>query len=288
MNDNSELINIRVKNVSKNLGNTEALDAVSLNFEAAKMHGIIGPEGAGKTTLMRILVGLLKPNRGTIEFRVNEKVLDFNKVRAKIAYFPQQPSLYPDLSIDEHLEFFRKLYQIDEIDYKKRRQELLHITQLEQFRDRPAGELSGGMYKKLGLMCALLRAPKIIILDEPTTGVDPISRRELWDLLYRLLDQKILILMSTSYMDEAERCSIVHLLEFGKVIAEGEPSELLQKKNVNSLDEIFMKMERDLKGAAKGTEKGAEKARLGGSRHSCESRNLENTQKENLSRDENE
>lgn len=259
MNEKTELISIHVKNVSKHLGSTQALQAVSLNFEAAKMHGIIGPEGSGKTTLMRILVGLLIPDQGKVEYYENReqgsenrkpgsqgKIRTFKEVRDKIAYFPQLPSLYPDLSIDEHLEFFQKLYQISGEEFKKRREELLQITKLEPFVNRAAGELSGGMYKKLGLMCVLLRNPEIILLDEPTTGVDPISRRELWDLLYRLLDRKILILMSTSYMDEAERCSVVHLLEFGKVIAEGEPRSLLQQQKVQSLDEIFMKMENKL------------------------------------------
>ncbi len=251
MNNKTDLISIKVQNVSKTLGKTHALQSVSLYFESAKMHGIIGPEGSGKTTLMRILVGLLKPNQGKVEYCENfeknpDKIRSFKEIRDKIAYFPQLPSLYPDLSIDEHLEFFQKLYRIPAEIYQKRREELLNITKLGPFVNRAAGELSGGMYKKLGLMCVLLRNPEIILLDEPTTGVDPISRRELWDLLYRLLDRKILILMSTSYMDEAERCSVVHLLEFGKVIAEGEPRTLLKQQKVKSLDEIFMKMERKL------------------------------------------
>jgi len=222
-----ELISIKVNNIKKKLGINQALDGVSLFFAGGKMHGVIGPEGAGKTTLMRIILRLFKPNEGAVEFFQDGKVLAFESIRDNIAYMPQQQSLYPELSIDEHLSFFGKLYQIDANEYKKRRKELLEITQLEPFVDRPAEQLSGGMYKKLGLMCALLRAPEIILLDEPTNGVDPISRREFWDLLYRLLEKKILIIVTTAYMDEAERCSIVHLLEDGKVIAEGEPRELL-------------------------------------------------------------
>lgn len=123
---------------------------------------------------------------------------------------------------------------------KKKRHELLQITRLDQFVNRPAGELSGGMYKKLGLMCSLLRSPRVLILDEPTNGVDPISRREFWDLLYRLADQKILIILSTAYLDEAERCARVHLIESGKTLMEGEPRELLKKEGAKSFDDIFI------------------------------------------------
>ncbi len=237
----TDLISIKVNHLKKQLGVNLALADVSLYFEEGKMHGVIGPEGAGKTTLMRTMIGLLKPNEGTVEFLKNGKTLAFKEVRSKIAYMPQQQSLYPDLSVEEHLDFFRKLYHLDDSDYQKKKQELLEITQLLPFVDRAASELSGGMYKKLGLMCALLRSPEIILLDEPTNGVDPISRREFWDLLYRLLDRKILILMATAYMDEAERCSVVHLLESGKTIAEGEPRMLLAKEQVHSFDELFLK-----------------------------------------------
>lgn len=236
----SDLYSIDVQNVSKKLGSNQALDSVTLNFEKAHMHGIIGPEGAGKTTLMRTLLGLLRPDSGHITYTCNDEILSFEKLRGQMAYMPQQQSLYPDLSIDEHLEFFKALFQIPKDVYEKQREELLSITQLKTFVDRPAGKLSGGMYKKLGLMCALLRAPDILILDEPTNGVDPISRREFWELLYRLADKEILILVSTAYMDEAERCSRVHLLEAGKVIASGEPHALLEKENLESFDQLFL------------------------------------------------
>jgi ABC-2 type transport system ATP-binding protein len=237
----TDLISIKVENVKKKMGINQALDGVSLFFAGGKMHGVIGPEGAGKTTLMRVMLKLLNPNEGTVQFLQDGETLSFEKVRNHIAYMPQQQSLYPELSIDEHLNFFSKLYQLDVADYQKRREELLAITQLKPFLDRAAGKLSGGMYKKLGLMCALLRAPEIILLDEPTNGVDPISRREFWAMLYRLLEKKILIIVTTAYMDEAERCSVVHLLESGKVIATGEPRELLQQQNVKSFDEFFLK-----------------------------------------------
>jgi ABC-2 type transport system ATP-binding protein len=232
---------IRVNEVRKKLGPNQALAGVSLEFVEGKMHGIIGPEGAGKTTLMRTLLGLLRPDAGSVEYRDDGAPLEFEMVRSHIAYMPQQQSLYPDLSIDEHLEFFRSLYQIPPDEFRERRQELLDITRLGPFVDRAAAQLSGGMYKKLGLMCALLRSPEIMLLDEPTNGVDPISRREFWELLYRLADRKILILVATAYMDEAERCSVVHLLESGRAVAEGEPRALLAREHVRTFDELFLK-----------------------------------------------
>jgi len=242
---NEAAISIEVDQLTKQFKQTRALDDVSLNFKAATMHGIIGPEGAGKTTLMRLMLGLLKPSQGTVTFKKGGQTVPFESVRAVTAYMPQQQSLYPDLSIGEHLEFFRALYGIKGEDYRQKREELLQITRLADFVDRPAGKLSGGMYKKLGLMCALLRSPKVILLDEPTNGVDPISRREFWELLYRLADQQILIIVTTAYMDEAERCARVHLLEQGQVIVEGEPRELLKQENVRSFDELFLKRAHD-------------------------------------------
>ena len=234
-------ISLSTQSVSKKFGAIQALDKVTMNFSYEQMHGVIGPEGAGKTTLMRIILGLLKPQEGQVQFQRDGQIVDFEEVRASIAYMPQQQSLYADLSIGEHLEFFKELYGVPDEFYKEKSQELLQITRLKDFVDRPAGKLSGGMYKKLGLMCALLRSPKVMLLDEPTNGVDPISRREFWELLYRLSDQKILIIITTAYMDEAERCGNVHLITNGKVVAEGEPRDLLQAENVRSFDEFFLK-----------------------------------------------
>ncbi len=231
-------------NLHKKLGINLALQGISLSFQTGIMHGVIGPEGAGKTTLLRILLGLLSPNQGSVEYQSAGTSVPFADIRPDLAYMPQQQSLYPDLSISEHLDFFRALYQIPHDIYKQKRAELLQITRLEPFQDRSARQLSGGMYKKLGLMCALLRSPSVMLLDEPTNGVDPISRREFWELLYHLAEQKILVIITTAYMDEAERCGQVHLLQEGQLLAEGEPRELLQKEHAGSFDEIFMKMQK--------------------------------------------
>ena len=154
---------------------------------------------------------------------------------------PQTQSLYADLSVEEHLEFFKDLYGISPQTYRRKKDELLQITHLDKFLDRPAGKLSGGMYKKLGLMCALLRSPKVMLLDEPTNGVDPISRREFWDMLHASVAEGILVLMTTAYMDEAERCGEVVLMEEGGVLGTGEPRVLLEREKVSGFDEFFLR-----------------------------------------------
>jgi ABC-2 type transport system ATP-binding protein len=236
-----EPISISVSGIEKGFRGFEALHDISLEFESGKMHGLIGPEGSGKTTLLRIILGLFPAARGNVKYFEGGKPVAFETLRPYLAYMPQTQSLYADLSIDEHLEFFRDLYSIPPDVYREKRDELLKVTRLADFVRRPAGQLSGGMYKKLGLMCALLRSPRALILDEPTTGVDPISRRELWDLMYRLLDQKILIIVTTAYLDEAERCSKVHLMENGQIVASGEPRALLREQKAASFDELFLR-----------------------------------------------
>jgi ABC-2 type transport system ATP-binding protein len=235
-------IGIEITNLSRSFGKTKALDGITLNLEPGALHGFIGPDGAGKTTLIRILAGLLHSDTGSIKFTSEGTEIDFASVRPSLAYMPSKQSLYADLSIDEHLKFFKDLYSLMESDFKKRSAELLEITRLEKFRSRKVGELSGGMYKKVGLMCALLQSPSIILLDEPTNGVDPISRREFWDLLHRLAAQKIFVLISTSYMDEAERCQYVHLMDNGKIMMSGKPDDILKAQKVHGFDEIFIKM----------------------------------------------
>lgn len=235
------LLGMEARGLRKRLGPNQALGGVSLDFSAGLLHGVIGPDGAGKTTLLRTLVGLLRPDEGEVVYTQEGRPAGFAAVRPFLAYMPQQQSLYPDLSVAEHMEFFRDLYRLPDAVYRPRAEELLRITRLERFSGRRAGQLSGGMYKKLGLMCALLQSPAAVLLDEPTNGVDPISRREFWELLYRLADQKVLVVIATAYMDEAERCSRVHLLDSGAVLAGGEPQAVLRKAGVERFEEIFLK-----------------------------------------------
>lgn len=239
------MFSIKTENLRKSFGAVKALDGVSLDFGGGLLHGLIGSDGAGKTTTLRLLAGLLAPTAGRLQYLRGGRPASFAEFRPGLAYMPQQASLYPDLSIAEHLEFFRELYRLRPADFKRRSEELLGITRLGKFRDRRAGQLSGGMYKKLGLMCALLQSPSVLLLDEPTNGVDPISRREFWELLYGLAGREILVIVSTAYMDEAERCARVHLLEGGRLLAAGEPRAVLRERGAASFEEIF------IKGAAK-------------------------------------
>jgi len=239
---NGEAVEVRAEKVSRSFGAVKALSGVDADFSKGVIHGIIGPNGAGKTTLLRLVTGLLKPSGGTLRYFAGGKAVPFSSVKPLIAYFPQEQSLYGDLSIDEHLEFFRSLYALPEQHYRERRAELLALTRLEEFAGRKAGRLSGGMYKKLGLMCVLLSSPAVLVLDEPTIGVDPVSRRELWSLVYRLAAEGMLILISTSYMDEAERCGRVHLLEGGRLLASGEPRAVLREQGADNFERVFLKI----------------------------------------------
>ncbi len=233
-------IEIDVSHISKTFRDLVALDDVSIDFMRGNLYGVIGPAGAGKTTLFRIMLHLMRPNSGEIKYRLNGKNVGFERVSEYIAYMPQSQSLYADLSVAEHLDFFKNLYGISPSDFTQRRDELVHLARLDEFMDRPAGKLSGGMYKKLGLMCALLRSPRVMLLDEPTNGVDPISRREFWGLLNAARADGILVIISTAYMDEAERCSNVILMEHGRVLAAGEPRDLLTEYDAGNFDELFV------------------------------------------------
>lgn len=234
-------IEINVSGLSKRFKSIVALDDVCMRFKPGNLYGVIGPAGAGKTTLFRIMLDLMRANAGTVSYTSDGRAVPFSAVREHIAYMPQSQSLYGDLSVGEHLEFFRDLYSIETDEYERKKAELLSLTRLDKFWDLTAGKLSGGMYKKLGLMCALLRSPKIMLLDEPTNGVDPISRREFWNLLHASLAQGILVIMSTAYMDEAERCSQVILMESGRVLGVGEPKTLLAQNKCSNFDEFFLK-----------------------------------------------
>lgn len=236
-------IEVRAEHIFKTLNTTVALTDVSTVFEAGMVHGIVGPNGAGKTTLLRLIKGLLKPNEGTFRFAYHGKERTAQAVISRIGYFPQEPSLYPDLSVWEHLEFFRDLYDLNADDFRKRAEELLAATGMAPFKERPAGKLSGGMYKKLGLMCVLLNRPALLLLDEPTIGVDPVSRQELWDIVYNVAGSEMTVILSTSYMDEAERCAKVHVLQDGKLLADGQPQSVMENLHITNFAELFLKHE---------------------------------------------
>jgi ABC-2 type transport system ATP-binding protein len=215
---------VHARNVRKRYGAVEALKGVSFHIDRGEMFGLIGPDGAGKTTAIRLLCGLLHADEGEIRMLGLDPVADHRRMTASVGYLSQRFSLYGDLSIDENIAFFAEIHGVR--DYASRRDRLLEITQLTPFRHRLADRLSGGMRQKLALACTLVHEPDIILLDEPTTGVDPVSRREFWKLLSQFIDQGITILMSTPYLDEAERCHRIAMLHEGEVLALDEPGRL--------------------------------------------------------------
>ena len=204
----------------------KALDGIRFSIRAGRVTGLIGPDGAGKTTLMRLASGLLLPQSGTLHVLGLEVSSEPGAVQAAVGYMPQRFGLYEDLSVQENLDLYADLQDVPLRDRSGRYRELLDMTGLAPFTQRLAGRLSGGMKQKLGLACTLVRAPRLLLLDEPTVGVDPVSRRELWAIVYRLVkDEAMSVLLSTAYLDEAERCAEVVLLHQGRVIGQGEPAE---------------------------------------------------------------
>lgn len=215
---------VEFTDVVKRYGAVEALRGVSFSVARGEMFGLIGPDGAGKTTAIRSLCGLLHINGGSIRVLGHDPVKQHRAVTGVVGYLSQRFSLYGDLSIDENIAFFAEIHGVG--DFHGRRDRLLDMTQLTRFRRRLADQLSGGMKQKLALACTLVHEPRVIVLDEPTTGVDPVSRREFWKLLSQFLSQGITIVMSTPYLDEAERCSRIALLHEGKVLALDQPGRL--------------------------------------------------------------
>jgi ABC-2 type transport system ATP-binding protein len=212
------------RNVVKRYGATVALDRVTMDVYRGEMFGLIGPDGAGKTTAIRMMCGLLHADGGEIRVMGADPVREHRRLTDRVGYLSQRFSLYGDLTIDENIAFFAEIHGVP--DYQARREQLLGMTQLTPFRKRLADRLSGGMKQKLALACTLVHQPELIILDEPTTGVDPVSRREFWKLLSEFLSEGITILMSTPYLDEAERCTRVALLHEGRILAIDEPERL--------------------------------------------------------------
>ena len=215
---------ITLNRVTKRFGRTDAVRELSFAVDRGEMFGLIGPDGAGKTTTIRMMCGLLPAEAGEIRVLGLDPVRDHRRLTDSVGYLSQRFSLYADLSVDENIAFFAEIHGV--LDHAARRDRLLAITQLAPFRARLAGKLSGGMKQKLALACTLIHEPALIVLDEPTTGVDPVSRREFWKLLSEFLDQGITIVMATPYLDEAERCSRVALLHEGRLLALDTPAAL--------------------------------------------------------------
>src|SRR5512146_184777 len=205
----------------------QALQQVSFRVRHGVVTGLIGPDGAGKTTLMRLAAGLLVPDAGRISVLGFDATSQSLEVQASIGYMPQRFGLYEDLTVQENLDLYADLQGVPQAARPARYGELLHMAGLEPFTRRLAGNLSGGMKQKLGLACALVRQPPLLLLDEPTVGVDPVSRRELWAIVYRLVQyDRLTVLLSTSYLDEAERCQEVILIHDGRILDQGSPAAM--------------------------------------------------------------
>ena len=223
--------------VTKRFRTTAALDGVTFDVRPGEMFGLIGPDGAGKTTAIRLAGGLLRADRGRIAVFGRDPFVEHRQIVGDIGYLSQRFSLYGDLSIDENIAFFAEIHGVR--DYKTARDRLLDLTQLRPFRSRRADRLSGGMKQKLALACTLVHEPRVLLLDEPTTGVDPVSRREFWKLLSEFLARGLTIAMTTPYLDEAERCARVALLHEGRLLALDEPPRL-QRVLADQLLEVIV------------------------------------------------
>jgi len=220
---------LEIKSVSKTFGEIIAVDDISLTVNRGEMFALVGPDGSGKTTTIRMLCGIVQATRGNLQVLGFDVQKQKDEVKKRIGYLSQKFSLYGDLTIDENIEFFAEIHGV--YDYHARRDELLEFTRLTKFRDRLAEKLSGGMKQKLALACTLIHTPDIIFLDEPTTGVDPVSRRDFWKVLSALLKTGITIVMTTPYLDEAERCSRVALMDAGKILMTDTPANLKKVMN---------------------------------------------------------
>ncbi|MFQ6618518.1 MAG: ABC transporter ATP-binding protein [Fidelibacterota bacterium] len=225
MNENDSNI-IVLERIVKNYNSLKALDGVTLKVKRGEMYGLIGPDGAGKTTLIRIMLGLIKADSGNCWIKDFDIRKEKEKTKLITGYMSQRVSLYEDLTVEENMRFFSDLFKVPHPVKAERIEKLLQFSRLSPFRKRKSRELSGGMKKKLALSCTLIHTPEILFLDEPTTGVDPVSRREFWNILRSLLKERVTIFITTPYMDEAEYCDRISFIQGGKITATGKPEEV--------------------------------------------------------------
>jgi ABC-2 type transport system ATP-binding protein len=217
---------IKADGLTKSFPGVRAVEALSFDVRAGEIFGLVGPDGAGKTTTLRMLAGIMPPDAGKATVAGFDVVRDPEGAKHALSYMPQRFGLYDDLTVDENIRFYADLFGVKRAEREERSTELLKAAGMSEFRKRLAGKLSGGMKQKLGLVCALIHRPKVILLDEPTTGVDPVSRRDFWRILYELVAEGVAILTSTAYLDEAERCHRVALLNEGKLLFCDTPANL--------------------------------------------------------------
>ena len=217
---------IRATGLSRSFGDLKAVDGIDLDIPEGEIFGLVGPDGAGKTTTMRLLTAVIDPTSGSAQILGHDSVREAERIKEKIGYMSQRFGLYPDLTVIENIHFYADLYGESRKGRAERIDELLSFSNLTPFKKRLARNLSGGMKQKLGLACALIHTPEVLFLDEPTNGVDPVSRRDFWRILYRLVRDGLTIFVSTAYLDEAERCTRVGLMHQGRLLAVDTPEEI--------------------------------------------------------------
>lgn len=244
---------VALHGLTRSFGGLVAVDGLDFTVGAGELFGIVGPDGSGKTTTLRMLAGVLRPDSGTALLSGIDVATDPERVKPHIAYMAQRFGLYEDLTVAENLDFYADLYGVPRADRRARLERLYAFSRLEAFTERLAGNLSGGMKQKLSLSCCLIHRPEILLLDEPTFGVDPISRRELWLILHEMVEDGITVVVSTSYLDEAERCDRVVLLDEGRVLALDTP-QALQRGLPGQMLDVVTDRPRDARDALNGAD----------------------------------
>ena len=234
------MITIKTENLTRKFSDLTALDHLNIEVEEGEIFGLVGPDGAGKTTTMRLLTGILDPTEGQAWVYNKHTVKEAEALKENIAYMSQRFGLYEELTVMENINFYADVYGGGKEKREEAIDRLLGFSGLLPFKKRLAGKLSGGMKQKLGLACALIHTPRVLFLDEPTNGVDPVSRRDFWDILYGLLKEKVTIFCSTCYLDEAERCRRVGLMHKGRLLRCDTPDVIKKERNVKTLEEAFV------------------------------------------------